>query len=62
MCAVWLSVARVQAGVALGLARIVSGAFPGWGQDFAALEAGVVLMNLFTGPPLFKVRLVETRV
>ncbi|GAB4816047.1 hypothetical protein N2152v2_003093 [Parachlorella kessleri] len=50
---VWMGMVT-QAGVALGLARIVSGAFPGWGQDFAALEAGVVLMNLFTGPPLFK--------
>ncbi len=41
--------------MALGLARIVSGTFPGWGPDFSALAAGVVLMNLFTGPPLFKV-------
>ena len=46
---------RPQAGVALGLARIVAGAFSGWGPDFGALAAGVVLMNLFTGPPLFKV-------
>jgi hypothetical protein len=47
---------HMQAGVALGLARIVSGTFPSWGPDFSALAAGVVLMNLFTGPPLFKVR------
>lgn len=50
-----ISAHLLQAGVALGLARIVSRTFPDWGPDFSALEAGVVLMNLFSGPPLFKV-------
>ncbi len=45
----------LQAGIALGLAQSVAARFPTWGPDFAALWAGVVMMNLLTGPPLFKV-------
>lgn len=46
-----------QAGIALGLAQSVAARFPAWGPDFAALWAGVVVMNLLTGPPLFKASL-----
>ena len=46
---------ELQAGIALGLAQSVAARFPAWGADFAALWAGVVVMNLLTGPPLFKV-------
>ncbi len=28
--------------------------FPDWGADFAGLIAGVVILNLVTGPPAFK--------
>lgn len=51
----WLPWA-LQAGIALGLAQSVAARFPTWGPDFAAMWAGVVMMNLLTGPPLFKVR------
>ncbi|PSC70125.1 monovalent Cation:Proton antiporter-1 family [Micractinium conductrix] len=47
-----------QAGIALGLAQTVAARFPAWGADFAALVAGVVMMNLLTGPPLFKAAVV----
>eukprot|EP00884_Botryococcus_braunii_P017296 jgi/Botrbrau1/424/Bobra.110_2s0074.1 len=43
-----------QAGVALGLARIASTRFPAWGPEFAALMMSIIIMNLFTGPPLFR--------
>lgn len=48
----------MQAGIALGLAQAVAARFPLWGPDFAALLAGMVVMNLLTGPPLFKVLMV----
>eukprot|EP00887_Chlorella_sp_A99_P000089 scaffold16.g89.t1 len=47
-----------QAGIALGLAQAVARRFPDWGPDLAALEAGVVLLNLAVGPPLFKAAVV----
>lgn len=43
-----------QAGIALGLGRILAVRFPGWGPDLAALLAGMVVLNLLSGPPLFK--------
>ncbi|KAL4856974.1 hypothetical protein ACK3TF_002671 [Chlorella vulgaris] len=48
-----------QAGIALGLAQAVAARFPLWGPDFAALLAGMVVMNLLTGPPLFKAAVVS---
>lgn len=47
-----------QAGIALGLAQVVAARFPDWGPDFAALLAGMVVMNLLTGPPLFKMAVI----
>ncbi|MCP4292364.1 MAG: potassium transporter TrkA [bacterium] len=43
-----------QAGVGLGLAKEVSAEFPAWGSTFASLMIGVIVMNQFLGPPLFK--------
>lgn len=43
-----------QAGVGLGLAKEVAAEFPAWGGTFAALMVGVIVMNQFLGPPLFK--------
>jgi Trk K+ transport system NAD-binding subunit/Kef-type K+ transport system membrane component KefB len=43
-----------QAGVGLGLAKEVSGEFPVWGGTFASLMIGVIVINQFLGPPLFK--------
>ncbi|KAL4419768.1 hypothetical protein ABPG75_006866 [Micractinium tetrahymenae] len=47
-----------QAGIALGLAQTVAARFPAWGPDYAALVAGLVMVNLLTGPPLFKAAVV----
>ncbi len=43
-----------QAGVGLGLAKEVAGEFPAWGGTFASLMIGVIVINQFIGPPLFK--------
>jgi len=43
-----------QAGVGLGLATIVEGAFPAWGNEFATLVIAVIVINQVVGPPLFK--------
>lgn len=43
-----------QAGVGLGLAKEVAGEFPVWGGTFASLMIGVIVINQFIGPPLFK--------
>ncbi|MBK8905721.1 MAG: cation:proton antiporter [Anaerolineaceae bacterium] len=43
-----------QAGVALGLAKEVSVAFPGWGEAFATTIIAMVVINEIFGPILFK--------
>ena len=43
-----------QAGVALGLATVVSNEFPDWGPQFATIIVAVIVINQFVGPPLFK--------
>jgi len=43
-----------QAGVALGLATVISNEFPEWGSQFATLIIAVIVINQFIGPPLFK--------
>lgn len=43
-----------QAGIALGLSRTIAARFPDWGLDFSSFVAGAILLNLLTGPPLFK--------
>jgi len=43
-----------QAGVALGLATVVSNEFPDWGPQFATVIIAVIVLNQFIGPPLFK--------
>ncbi|MTI33515.1 monovalent cation:proton antiporter family protein [Xanthovirga aplysinae] len=43
-----------QAGVALGLTTIVAREFNVWGEQFAAVIIGAIVINEFLGPPLFK--------
>lgn len=43
-----------QAGVALGLATVVSNQFPGWGSQLATAIIALIVINQFLGPPLFK--------
>ncbi|MFH1319113.1 MAG: cation:proton antiporter [Bacteroidota bacterium] len=43
-----------QAGVSIGLATIVMGAFTEWGTEFFTVIIGVIVLNQFVGPPLFK--------
>eukprot|EP00873_Tetraselmis_striata_P024293 jgi/Tetstr1/444557/TSEL_000287.t2 len=49
-----------QAGVAMGLAKTCAVRFPGWGDTFVTLMAGVIILNLLSGPPMFKAALVAT--
>lgn len=46
-----------QAGVALGLATLVSNQFPTWGPQFATIMIGIIVLNQIVGPPLFKMAL-----
>lgn len=43
-----------QAGVALGLATIISKEFPIWGNQFEAIIIAIIVINQLVGPPLFK--------
>lgn len=43
-----------QAGVGLGLATLIAQEFPAWGQEFATILIGVIVLNQVVGPPLFK--------
>lgn len=43
-----------QAGISLGLATIISTAFPGWGAGLTTILISVIVLNEITGPPLFK--------
>jgi Trk K+ transport system NAD-binding subunit len=43
-----------QAGVGLGLAKEVAGAFPDWGAAFAAMMISIIVLNQLIGPALFK--------
>jgi len=43
-----------QAGVALGLATIISEEFPGWGHEFETIVIAIIVINQLVGPPLFK--------
>ena len=43
-----------QAGVALGLATIVSNEFPIWGHQFETIVIAIIIINQLIGPPLFK--------
>lgn len=43
-----------QAGVAVGLATIVSSGFPEWGPEFATLVIAIIILNQLIGPPMFK--------
>jgi Kef-type K+ transport system membrane component KefB len=46
-----------QAGVALGIAAIISNAFPGFGAGFRALAIASVALNEMLGPIMFKLAL-----
>ncbi|WP_196892996.1 cation:proton antiporter domain-containing protein [Aureivirga marina] len=43
-----------QAGVALGLATIISHEFPTWGHEFETIIIAIIVINQLLGPPLFK--------
>ncbi len=43
-----------QAGVALGLTKKVADEFSGFGEPFAAVIVGLIVLNQIVGPPLFK--------
>ena len=43
-----------QAGVALGLATMISNEFPEWGDQLATVIIALIVINQFIGPPLFK--------
>ena len=43
-----------QAGVALGLATIISNEFPTWGHQFETIIIAIIVLNQLVGPPLFK--------
>lgn len=43
-----------QAGIGLALAKTLESLFPVWGDELAALLIGVIVINQFVGPPLFK--------
>jgi Trk K+ transport system NAD-binding subunit/Kef-type K+ transport system membrane component KefB len=43
-----------QAGVALGLATIISDEFPTWGHEFETIIIAIIVINQLIGPPLFK--------
>jgi len=43
-----------QAGVALGLATIISEEFPVWGHEFETIVIAIIVINQLVGPPLFK--------
>jgi len=43
-----------QAGVALGLATIISDVFPVWGNQFETIVIAIIVINQIIGPPLFK--------
>ena len=47
-----------QAGVGLGLAKEVGGAFPAWGPAFATLIISTIVVNQIVGPAFFKWALV----
>ena len=49
----------LQAGVALGLARMVGVRFPSWGPQFQTLAASIIILNLCIGPPLFRAAIVS---
>jgi len=43
-----------QAGVGLGLAIVIAEKYPAWGEEFATVIIGVIVLNQLVGPPLFK--------
>jgi len=53
----WFSMVT-QAGVAMGLAKTCAVRFPDWGNDYVTLMASVIILNLLSGPPMFKSALV----
>ncbi|GMH43563.1 hypothetical protein BSKO_11485 [Bryopsis sp. KO-2023] len=50
---VWMTMVT-QAGVALGLARMVGVRFPGWGHHFQTVMVSTIILNLISGPPLLR--------
>jgi len=57
---VWCSL--LQAGVAMGLARIAGTAFPEWGPAFQTVMMAIIIINMLVGPPLFRLALIQVSV
>lgn len=55
----WLSMIT-QAGVAMGLARIVATKFPTWGPNFQTLMFSIIMLNMLAGPSMFRAALLLT--
>jgi hypothetical protein len=49
----------LQAGVALGLARMVGVRFSSWGPQFQTLAVSAIILNLCVGPPLFRAAIIS---
>jgi hypothetical protein len=49
----------LQAGVAMGLARIAGTRFAGWGLHFQTLMMAIIMINMLIGPPLFRSSLLQ---
>jgi hypothetical protein len=51
--------ALLQAGVAMGLARIAGTAFSDWGPSFQTVMMAIIMINMLLGPPLFRTALIQ---
>lgn len=49
----------LQAGVAMGLARIAGTAFSEWGPSFQTVMMAIIMINMLLGPPLFRTALIQ---
>lgn len=56
-----VSMFDLQAGVAMGLARIAGTAFTDWGPAFQTVMMAIIMINMLLGPPLFRTALIQVR-
>lgn len=49
----------LQAGVAMGLARIAGTAFAEWGPAFQTVMMAIIMINMLVGPPCFRSALLQ---
>lgn len=53
------AVVMLQAGVAMGLARIAGTAFADWGPAFQTVMMSIIMINMLAGPPFFRAALIR---